>query len=66
MRKIKNITLFGLLIFSTFNCGNNSVGPVEDTPGRRDYTWTVDTVNSDPYKTLSRLWGGFFKRHFSF
>ena len=32
--------------------------PVDNaTPGRRDYIWTVDTITTDPFVNLSRMWG---------
>ena len=37
------------------NCNNNPVSGNVDTPGRRDYTWTVDTLDS--FNPLYRLWG---------
>lgn len=43
MKKITNL-LIALVIFITVNsCGDSVVGP-EIQPGRRDYTWTVDTL----------------------
>ncbi len=59
MRKILLLLIAGILL--TFNsCKKNPITPPEDQPGRRDYTWTVDTVVSPmnyPYKTLYRLLG---------
>jgi len=50
------LVIFISLLFSfAFNCNNNSVAPPEDQPGRRDYTWTVDTVNYP--NSINRLWG---------
>ncbi len=42
-----------LLILSS--CNSNPVIPPEDKPGRRDYTWRVDTVNYPD--GVWRLWG---------
>ena len=58
MKKLINITIISFLMTLVLSCNNDSITqPKEDQPGRRDYVWTVDTVNSDPYKTLYRLWG---------
>jgi len=40
------------------SCSCNPTEPpiIENTPGRRDYTWTVDTLNI-PFTTLQRIWG---------
>ena len=54
MRTIFNTAIVGLLLLMAFNCDSNPVAP--EQPGRRDYVWTIDTVNSDPYKTLLRMW----------
>lgn len=36
-----------IFIFHSFSCKNDSVSPkIEDTPGGRDYEWSVDTVKS--------------------
>jgi len=54
--KIMKIIL--LLLFITalvYSCNSNPVGPI-DQPGRRDYIWTVDTLNY-PYNTMYRMWG---------
>jgi len=42
------------LTFTLPSCGDNITGPVQ--PGRRDYVWTVDTLNY-PYNTITRMWG---------
>ncbi len=47
------ISLSIIFIYST--CKNELTGPPEDKPGRRDYTWQIDTVC--PYNNLYRLWG---------
>ncbi|MBL1212250.1 MAG: hypothetical protein HND52_02730 [Ignavibacteriae bacterium] len=49
-------TLF--LTITIFGCSCDSTEPpiVEEQPGRRDYTWTVDTLNY-PYNTIYRIWG---------
>lgn len=45
-------------IFTNLSCEDNPVGP-ENTPGRRDYTWTVDTLKPDgDYVTyMFNMWG---------
>jgi hypothetical protein len=54
------ITLGLLTIILTsilFSCYDNPSGPADNTPpGRRDYTWTVDTLDA-PYDTYYRMWG---------
>lgn len=44
-----------LLLITYFSC-KSPVGPVDLTPGRRDYTWTVDTL-SGPWDPIYRIWG---------
>ena len=37
--------LFAIIFMLTASdCRKNPVGPIDDTPGRRDYTWFVDTI----------------------
>ncbi|MFA3784240.1 hypothetical protein ABRY23_14365 [Melioribacteraceae bacterium 4301-Me] len=48
------ITVVGALLILN-SCNSNPVIPPEIQPGRRDYTWTVDTVNYPNY--LTRIWG---------
>lgn len=43
-----------LLSFFFLTCSNN-ITDAESEPGRRDYTWTVDTLNS--FNLIYRLWG---------
>ncbi len=50
-----NSSLILALIFSAQSC-KSPTGPVETQPGRRDYTWTVDTLNV-PYTVLESIWG---------
>jgi hypothetical protein len=40
----------------TNSCKDNGTGPENLEPGRRDYVWTVDTVNVR-YGFLTKLWG---------
>jgi len=50
---ITSVTIFLILTFSCNN--NNPVNPVDEQPGRRDYVWTVDTINYP--NSISRIWG---------
>ena len=46
------------LFLSSASCGlfeNKKVPPIP--PGRRDYTWTVDTLAYEPYGIEMDLWG---------
>lgn len=57
--KLLLITVLSLLIISMLSCKKDSItSPPEDNsiPGRRDYVWTVDTLNT-PYDPMFRLWG---------
>ncbi|MGE5497493.1 MAG: hypothetical protein ACM3Q2_05455, partial [Syntrophothermus sp.] len=38
-----NLTLF-ILIFQILSCKSTIISPIEDKPGRRDYTWRIDTL----------------------
>jgi hypothetical protein len=37
-------------------CSDGPTETIEDKPGRRDYVWTVDTLNY-PYAQMYRMWG---------
>lgn len=57
----KMITLLFIITVLTtaITCNPNLTGPYEDPPGRRDYTWTVDTLivpEADDFYA-SRMWG---------
>jgi hypothetical protein len=54
MKKIISVTFISFLLILTFSCNNNPTNPVEDQPGRRDYTWTVDTIKPN---IMLRMWG---------
>lgn len=45
-----------ILISSIYFSCQSPTGPDDITPGRRDYVWTVDTLNY-PYDTMYRMWG---------
>ena len=51
------IILALVLSFLLFSC-KSPTGPAADNtpPGRRDYVWTVDTINT-PYDAIGRMWG---------
>jgi hypothetical protein len=45
------------LLFTTVSCNKPTEPPTEDIPpGRRDYIWTVDTLNI-PFTILESIWG---------
>jgi hypothetical protein len=56
---LKIIKGFGILIpFFIFLSCHNPVEPANIAPGRRDYTWTVDTLTKlYPYNSYFILWG---------
>lgn len=64
MQKLKNnlsflfiLTAIITLIIMSISCNDNPVGPGNDPPpGRRDYTWTVDTL-AIPFMSFNRIWG---------
>jgi hypothetical protein len=57
MEYMKNIKRLALLLpFFIFLSCHNSVEPASITPGRRDYTWTVDTVKI-PFSLIGRMAG---------
>jgi hypothetical protein len=51
---IKAATFFSLFTFLV-SCNNNPTEP-EPQPGRRDYVWTVDTLNM-PMNFIGAVWG---------
>lgn len=55
---MKNLFKIFLIIIavSLFNTCDTTDPTDELTPGRRDYTWTVDTLNI-PFTVLTRIWG---------
>ena len=59
MRKLVNLLVFiftfSFELFTSAGC-SSATGPITSSPGRRDYTWTVDTLNI-PYTMLGYIWG---------
>jgi len=54
-KKLKVFLLLCLPLLAQLNC--NTTEPTDNLkPGRRDYTWTVDTLNI-PFTVLTRIWG---------
>jgi len=54
-RIILNTAFITIIIYTAFSCNKDSViSTEEDQPGRRDYVWTVDTINS--YDPIYRFW----------
>jgi len=53
---------FSFILISIFllnsGCKKNATEPISEDlqPGRRDYVWTVDTLNY-PYNTIVKIWG---------
>lgn len=55
MKPVTLLTIFLTALLSTFSC-KSEITKLENTPaGRRDYVWTVDTLNY-PENTLRRMW----------
>lgn len=51
------ILLITLTTLSFISCNSNPIDAEENLPpGRRDYVWTVDTLNI-PFTRLQRIWG---------
>jgi len=56
MKILINIAISSLILLTAFSCSkDNIVTPPELQPGRRDYTWTVDTIDA-PGDTYYRMW----------
>lgn len=56
MKPKQTMFLLFILILLFAQCGTTEPPADELKPGRRDYTWTVDTLNI-PFTTLQRIWG---------
>lgn len=62
MKRFLNIGITSLILFTASSCKDDVVTPPELQPGRRDYTWTVDTLippppNSTVPFSISNIWG---------
>jgi hypothetical protein len=51
--------LFGTMGFTVISCDTTDppVDSDNQQPGRRDYTWTIDTLNTPAYTLVRRMWG---------
>ena len=59
MKQYMLYIFYAAVLFTNADCKHNPTGPGDATPGRRDYTWTVDTLtvpNNDLFYLFS-LWG---------
>lgn len=54
--KILHSFLVSTLILCHLNCCNSTEPTDELNPGRRDYGWSIDTLNI-PFTVLTRIWG---------
>lgn len=50
------IIVLAVVVIITGSCKDDGTGPENLEPGRRDYTWTVDTLNM-PMNFISAIWG---------
>jgi len=58
MHRLFSLILSFGFIFNLFTCKNPVAPDNSFTPGRRDYTWTIDTLNSPPNLfSLVNIWG---------
>ncbi len=56
-KKHNFIRLFILaLLITTLSCKDTVTGPPGDLPGRRDYVWTIDTLDASE-NIYGRMWG---------
>jgi hypothetical protein len=53
---LKSTILLVLIILLTLTCNNNPIKPDEDKPGRRDYVWEIDTIDT-PFSMLRDIFG---------
>jgi len=56
MKTILFVLALLTLFFLTNSCKDNGTSPENLEPGRRDYTWTVDTIQA-PFFFANRVWG---------
>jgi hypothetical protein len=56
---MKVIILFINLLFVLSGCKEKPTAPLIDDlqPGRRDYTWTADTLYAEDYFSIAAMWG---------
>jgi len=58
MKNLRVVFISAILFLQLISCKNNPVGTSGfTTPGRRDYTWTEDTIKTTESLYLSRIWG---------
>ncbi|HSW56746.1 MAG TPA: hypothetical protein VLH59_16810 [Ignavibacteriaceae bacterium] len=59
MDRVKKVLLSLIsLIFLTLNtCDENPINGDDTKPGRRDYTWKIDTLMTPAYTLVRRMWG---------
>ncbi|MEJ5261539.1 MAG: hypothetical protein WHT45_02585, partial [Ignavibacterium sp.] len=58
MKAIKTTSFLILILLTAFSCKDDGITPPELKPGRRDYTWTVDTLKPPEGLSFpSRMWG---------
>ena len=54
---ILNITFVSLILYTAISCNKNSIiPPGDDQPGRRDYVWSVDTLDTE-FNIITGIWG---------
>jgi len=53
MKIFLNLIFITIIIYAAFSCDENIYIPSEDQPGRRDYEWSVDTLD---YNNYLRMW----------
>lgn len=46
-----------IILFSFISCNDSPVEPEQLTPGRRDYTWSVDTLKTFIGNEINSMWG---------
>jgi len=53
------LTFAAAILIITNSCKDNGTGPEKLEPGRRDYTWTIDTLKfpTGEFATLYSIWG---------
>jgi len=60
VKKLVNLLIFlftfSFELFTSAGC-SSATGPITNSGGRRDYTWTVDTIKTIDPLTLTRIWG---------